>query len=134
MPIKAHEWTTLDVMIAEYFAEMRSKKEHTYSLRDLEARTGIRFVRIGDILNAKNGVPSLFDLDPAQTLNLLIHRAKIRDLESKSKRLLSLSEQAREAAALDRDVAETLERVEKGMYGLAANWDPNKEKEQEDYY
>lgn len=50
------------------------------------------------------------------------------------KRVISVSEQEAEAAALDRDVAETLERVEKGMYGLAANWDPNKEKEQEDDY
>lgn len=63
--------------------------------------------------------------------------AMIKDIalpDVSRKRVISVSAQEAEAAALDRDVAETLERVEKGMYGLAANWDPNKEKEQEDDY
>lgn len=75
MAVKARTWTDVDHDVSDILT--RCKEESGLSYRDIEARTGINYVRVRDICLAQHGTPTLgeylaicegFRLDPVDTL------------------------------------------------------------------
>ena len=113
MALRARKWSTLDIATAELFKEAYENSE--MSLRQLEARSGIKYSRLYNIFHKEYGAPLLdeflvlcevFSLNPAETL---AHLREVADMSS--------------SALADRD-----------DYKLVANEDESKSIEMYDYY
>lgn len=79
MAVKARTWTDVDHDVSDILT--RCKEESGLSYRDIEARTGINYVRVRDICLAQHGTPTLgeylaicegFRLDPVDTLRMIL--------------------------------------------------------------
>ena len=117
MAVKARTWTKVDYDVSDILT--RCKEESGLSYRDIEARTGINYVRVRDICLAQHGTPTLaeylaicggFRLDPVDTLRGILADLPLLD-----------DEQASDDAPLTADEIMT----------LAANTDPNRDIEAE---
>ncbi len=119
MAVKARTWTDVDHDVSDILT--RCKEESGLSYRDIEAMTGINYVRVRDICLAQHGTPTLgeylaicegFRLDPVATLRQIIVRAAIEN---------TTPENDEQDAPLTADEIMT----------LAANTDPNRDIEAE---
>lgn len=82
MAVKARTWTTVDKEISGILATEKDARKLSY--RDIAKMTGIKHMRVSDIIHMINGTPTVveflaiceaFGLDPAATLRQIIVRA-----------------------------------------------------------
>ena len=82
MAVKARTWTTVDKEIADILATEKDTRKLSY--RDIAKMTGMKHMRVSDIIHMVNGTPTVvefisicetFGLDPAVTLRQIIARA-----------------------------------------------------------
>lgn len=82
MAVKARTWTTVDKEISGILATEKDARKLSY--RDIAKMTGIKHMRVSDIIHMINGTPTVveflaicetFGLDPAATLRRIIARA-----------------------------------------------------------
>lgn len=82
MAVKARTWTTVDKEISGILANEKDARKLSY--RDIAKMTGIKHMRVSDIIHMINGTPTVveflaiceaFGLDPAATLRQIIARA-----------------------------------------------------------
>lgn len=138
MAVKARTWTTVDKEIADILATEKDTRKLSY--RDIAKMTGMKHMRVSDIIHMVNGTPTVvefisicetFGLDPATTLRRIIARAaEIETAESASP-----SGERRPAAGVG-EGSTTTARVTDDLidriaahpedYDVAANEDPNK--------
>ena len=82
MAVKARTWTTVDKEIAGILATEKDARKLSY--RDIAKMTGMKHMRVSDIIHMVNGTPTVvefiaicetFGLDPAVTLRQIVARA-----------------------------------------------------------
>lgn len=143
MAVKARTWTTVDKEIADILATEKDTRKLSY--RDIAKMTGMKHMRVSDIIHMVNGTPTVvefisicetFGLDPAVTLRRIIARAdEIEAAESVSpagERLPVVG--VDEGPTTDSQAGDDLiERIAAHPedYDVAANKDPNKTLEAE---
>ena len=86
MAVKARTWTTVDKEISGILATEKDARKLSY--RDIAKMTGIKHMRVSDIIHMINGTPTVveyiaicetFGLDPAATLRRIIVRAAVTE-------------------------------------------------------
>lgn len=82
MAVKARTWTTVDKEIAGILATEKDARKLSY--RDIAKMTGMKHMRVSDIIHMVNGTPTVveflaicetFGLDPAATLRQIVASA-----------------------------------------------------------
>ena len=120
MAVKARTWTTVDKEISGILATEKDARKLSY--RDIAKMTGIKHMRVSDIIHMINGTPTVveflaiceaFSLDPAATLRQLIVRAA--------------AEEDASVQSDDQDAPLTTDEIMR----LAANRDENRDTESE---
>lgn len=120
MAVKARTWTTVDKEIADILATEKDAGKLSY--RDIAKMTGMKHMRVSNIIHMVNGTPTVvefiaicdaFGLDPAATLRQIIIKAAAEE----------------DASVQDDDLDAPLTADE--IMTLAANTDPNRDIEAE---
>ena len=143
MAVKARTWTTVDKEISGILATEKDARKLSY--RDIAKMTGIKHMRVSDIIHMINGTPTVveflaiceaFGLDPAATLRRIIARAaEIDTAESASpagelRPVDGVDEGSTMTAQVTDDLIDRI-AAHPEDYDVAANIDENRDVESE---
>lgn len=139
MAVKARTWTTVDKEIAGILATEKDARKLSY--RDIAKMTGMKHMRVSDIIHMVNGTPTVveflsicetFGLDPAVTLRRIIADAErlAQDPEIQAESVSPAGERLPVLSVSPADIVPSADDdaplSNEEIMAMAANKDPNR--------